>query len=118
MKFPVYYYVWNYVQAGLVGLAILIALVLIMRQSAKNDAEPIRTVPVKLAKKREEYVSSLRGYGYSYSILFLTDSDEILEIHMPTKFDWDMLNEGDRGNLTYQGTRYIKFERTHINPPT
>ncbi len=111
MKFPVYCYL-------LIGLVFLLPVVVLLRQSAKDNAEPVRTIPVKLVMKRSEVIPSRRALSYRlYSILFLTEEDEILEFHMNTKFDWDMLNEGDLGNLTYQGSRYIKFERTHINPP-
>ncbi len=110
MKFEMYAYL-------LIALALLITMVFVLRNHAKDDTEPIRTIPVKLVKKREQHFVG-RTYYSIFSLLFLTDTDEILEFNLKNKFDWDMLNEGDLGNLTYQGTRYIKFERTHINPPT
>ena len=69
-------------------------------------------------KKKEHYYYGRRaGHRVSSHLFFLTDNQELLEFTV-NSFDWDFYNEGDLGNLTYQGFRFIKFERTHINPPT
>ena len=46
---------------------------------------------------------------------FLTDDGDLIEFGVPNSLDFDFYNEGDTGVLTYQGTRMLKFERTHVN---
>ena len=94
-------------------VVILIAvLVLALRKSAANDASPIVAVNVRLAKKKRIY------HGRHHSELlffFLTDDGDLIEFGVPNSLDFDFYNEGDTGVLTYQGTRMLKFERTHVN---
>lgn len=107
-----------YLTYGMILLVLFIVLGLVLaRTHAKNNALPVLTVPVRLIKKRKETHRSRSGYHVSLSLFFLTENEELLEFSV-NSFDWDFYNEGDLGNLTYQGFRFIKFERTHINPPT
>lgn len=103
---------------GMILLAVFIVCGLILaRAHAQNNSLPVLTVPVRLIKKKKESYHSRSGYHVSLSLFFLTENEELLDFKV-NSFDWEMYNEGDLGNLTYQGFRFIKFERTHINPPT
>lgn len=108
-----------YFRWGMILLAVFIVCGLILaRTHAQNNAQPVLTVPVRLIKKKKEYHSGTGGRHHaSLSLFFLTENEEFLDFNV-NSFDWEMYNEGDLGNLTYQGFRFIKFERTHINPPT
>ena len=110
-KIPVYLYILF----ALAVLSVIWCLKVIIQKNAENDAKPILTIPVRLIKKKQYY----HGHGRStFSLFFLTENEELLEFDMRSSFEWDFYNEGDLGNLTYQGFRFIKFERTHVNPPT
>ena len=106
-------YLWLMMIVPPVLLLLFLAAIL-ARKSAENDAKPILTVPVRLIKKKRIYVGDHR---HRFLLFFLTENEELLEFDM-SAFDWEWYNEGDLGNLTYQGERFLKFERTHINPPT
>jgi len=101
---------------GALGVAVILyCLRVIVRIHAENDAKPILTVPVRLIRKKRIYLHDRRD---RFLLFFLTENEELLEFDMRSILEWDFYNEGDLGNLTYQGFRFIKFERTHINPPT
>ena len=42
---------------------------------------------------------------------FQVESGDRMEFHI-TGQDYGLLVEGDKGNLSFQGTRYLGFERT------
>ena len=46
----------------------------------------------------------------SYYVTFQVESGDRMELHM-AGHEYGMLVEGDRGKLTFQGTRYLGFER-------
>lgn len=107
--------IYRYILIAVIVVTIVVCLLILARKGAENDAAPVLTVPVRLVKKKHIYLIEHRDI---FLLFFLTENEELLEFNMPNKFDWDWYNEGDLGNLTYQGTRFLKFERTHINPPT
>lgn len=47
----------------------------------------------------------------SYYVTFQFESGDRLELHVPSR-EIGYLIEGDRGMLTFQGTRFLSFERT------
>ena len=49
-------------------------------------------------------------HSTSYYVTFQVDSGDRMELHM-TGQEYGMLVEGDKGYLTFQGTRYLGFER-------
>ena len=82
----------------------------------KNNRSPRLTVPVTVVAKRTNVdVSRDCGYGDStsttYYITFQVESGDRMEFHV-AGHEYGMLIEGDRGQLTFQGTRYLGFERT------
>jgi hypothetical protein len=46
----------------------------------------------------------------SYYATFEFDTGDRQELHIPRQ-DFGMLSEGDAGMLTFQGTRFLSFER-------
>jgi len=89
----------------------LIALLALLRHSVQNDNSPIVSVNVKLMKKKR-----IRHRHYTELLFFfLTENEELLEFSVGNSLDFDIYNEGDTGVLTYRGTRFLKFERNHIN---
>ena len=47
----------------------------------------------------------------SYYVTFQVESGDRMEFHVPDQ-EYGYLVEGDRGRLTFQGTRYLGFART------
>lgn len=89
----------------------------------KNNHSPRLTVDAVIVSKREDVsghshnmVGNSTGiHGYhtytSYYVTFQFDSGDRLEFSIEGT-EYGMLAEGDRGKLTFQGTRYLGFERT------
>ena len=83
----------------------------------KNNHSPRLTVPVAVVAKRTN-VSHHHGAGEhhhhhtstSYYVTFQAESGDRMEFHV-AGHEYGMLIEGDRGQLTFQGTRYLGFER-------
>ncbi len=85
----------------------------------KNNHSPKLTVPATIVAKRTN-VSRHRHNGVNghhhhttsttYYVTFQVDSGDRMELRM-TGQEFGLLIEGDRGNLSFQGTRYLGFER-------
>lgn len=85
----------------------------------KNNNSPKLTVPATVVAKRANVSHHRHGgandhHHYStstsYYVTFQVDSGDRMELHMAGQ-EYGLLIEGDRGNLTFQGTRYLGFER-------
>ncbi len=86
----------------------------------KNNHSPKLTVPATIVAKRTN-VSRHRHNGANghhhhttsttYYVTFQVESGDRMELRM-TGQEYGLLIEGDRGNLSFQGTRYLGFERT------
>lgn len=84
---------------------------------SSNNHSPLQTVTAVVVKKRKNVVhrnnagmenmpTSMRT---SYYVTFQLQSGEQMEFYV-TGGQYGMLAEGDRGMLTYQGTRYQGFD--------
>ena len=90
-----------------------------IRQWSKNNNSPRLTVPATVVAKRAN-VSRHHHHGTghthhsststSYYATFQVESGDRMELHM-AGHEYGLLVEGDRGMLTFQGTRYLGFER-------
>lgn len=84
----------------------------------KNNQSPKLTVPATVVAKRTN-VSRHHTAGNmhhhhvstSYYVTFQVGSGDRMELHMSGQ-EYGLLIEGDHGNLSFQGTRYLGFERT------
>ncbi len=80
----------------------------------KNNNSPRLTVPATVVSKRtnvsHHHHDHHTHHSTSYYVTFEVDSGDRMELHM-TGQEYGMLVEGDRGNLSFQGTRYLGFER-------
>ncbi len=50
------------------------------------------------------------SHSTSYYVTFQVASGDRIELHVPT-LEYGLLVEGDHGMLSFQGTRYLGFER-------
>ena len=89
----------------------LFAFILIKNftQKQKNDASPRIAVDAEVVAKRT-YVQGDHAYT-TYYATFQVDSGDRMELMVPYN-QFGYLIEGDRGRLTFQGTRFLQFERT------
>ncbi len=90
----------------------------------KNNHAPRLTVPAIVVTKREDIthhqqanggdVSGASGFhtttSTTYYVTFQVESGDRMEFCVSGR-EYGMLVEGDNGRLTFQGTRYLSFER-------
>ena len=85
----------------------------------KNNHSPKLTVPAIIVAKRTN-VSRHRHGGTNglhhhhtsttYHVTFQVDSGDRMEFRI-SGHEYGLLVEGDRGNVSFQGTRYLGFDR-------
>lgn len=84
-----------------------------------NNKQPVLTVAAKVVSKRTNVSSSMHNHGdgmahhsstTTYYATFEVESGDRMEFHVNGS-EYGMLVEGDRGKLTFQGTRYLGFRR-------
>jgi hypothetical protein len=86
-----------------------------------NNSQPILTVLAEVVSKREAISSSMHHNGdnfaqqcqrvcTTYYITFEVESGSRLEFEIEGK-QYGLIIEGDKGKLTFQGTRYLGFGR-------
>lgn len=78
----------------------------------KNNQSPKLTVPVTVIAKRSDVhrgIETMHTFT-SYYVTFQVESGDRMEFEI-SDMEYGMLAEGDRGMLTFQGTRYLNFRR-------
>ena len=76
----------------------------------KNNQSPKLTVPVTVVAKRSDVhrgIETMHTFT-SYYVTFQVESGDRLELPVSGR-EYGLLVEGDRGCLTFQGTRYLGF---------
>ena len=91
-----------------------------IREWNKNNHSPRLTVPATVVAKRTNVSHHHHNHGgtgmhhtthsTTYYVTFQVESGDRMELHV-AGHEFGMLIEGDRGNLSFQGTRYLNFER-------
>ena len=102
-----------------IGMFIVLAVKGI-REWNKNNHSPRLTVPATVVAKRTNVSHHHHNHGgtgmhhtthsTTYYVTFQVESGDRMELHV-AGHEFGMLIEGDRGDLTFQGTRYLGFER-------
>ncbi len=96
---------------------ILVTLVRSISQWNQNNHAPRLTVPATIVAKRTNVSRHSGGRHHhattstTYYVTFQVESGDRMELNM-TGQEYGMLVEGDRGSLSFQGTRYLGFRRT------
>lgn len=111
-------------------------IVMLIKSWKKNNNSPRLTVTATIVSKRERISRSHHHYNYAnagnmndvngynnsyyhscntgdstfYYVTFQFESGDRVELCVPV-YEFGLLIEGDRGKLTFQGTRYLSFER-------
>ena len=83
----------------------------------KNNNSPRLTVSATVVSKRTNVSHHHAGTDHhhhhtstSYYVTFQVDSGDRMELHMSGN-EYGLLVEGDQGMLSFQGPRYLGFER-------
>ena len=85
----------------------------------KNNNSPRLTVPAIVVAKRTNVShhnnAGTNGHHHhsastTYYVTFQVESGDRMELHL-SGHEFGMLVEGDKGKLSFQGTRYLGFER-------
>ncbi len=105
------------------GLVIAMFVVVIVKglgQWSRNNNSPRLTVPALVITKRTNVSHHHQHTGdmaamhstssTSYYVTFQVESGDRMELHVSGP-EYGLLAEGDRGMLTFRGTRYLSFER-------
>lgn len=102
-----------------IGLFIY-AVVQAIARKQKNDASPRLTVLARVVSRRQEVTHHARNmndgvYHTSsttrYFVTFQVESGDRMELELDGS-DFGMLAEGDEGRLSFQGTRFLEFQRS------
>ena len=85
---------------------------------SKNNQSPRLTVLATVIAKRtnvshHHHAGNMHHHHTSttYYVTFQVESGDRMELHLQG-YEYGLLVEGDRGRLTFQGNRYLGFERT------
>ncbi len=82
-----------------------------VRQWRKDNASPVLTVPAKVTGKRTQVSGGRNTMAATrYYATFEVESGDRMELTM-TGEQYALLAEEDLGRLTFQGSRYLGFER-------
>ena len=109
------------------GAALTIFIIVIVRsvrQNRINNRSPRLTVDARVVSRRTEVNESRHpmggditgAHGYfttsttSFYVTFEVESGDRMEFHVPRE-QYVYIIEGDQGKLSFQGTRFLGFER-------
>ena len=89
-----------------------------IKQWKKNNDSPRLIVNAKIVGKRNHVSHHMHGGGNhvhrststDYYVTFEVESGDRMELEVSGN-EYGMLVEGDEGNLSFQGTRYLGFDR-------
>ena len=105
---------------GLAISTVFISLIKGVKEWNKNNHSPRLTVPATVVTKRTDVTRRRSGgtnghHHYhtstNYYVTFEVESGDRMELHLSGP-EYGLLVEGDKGKLSFQGTRYLGFERT------
>lgn len=89
-----------------------------IQQWSYNNQQPVLTVAAIVVTKRANVSRNVHHHGdhhhhsssTTYYVTFQVESGDRMELHVNGR-EYGQMAEGDKGKLTFQGTRYLKFER-------
>ena len=92
--------------------SIIVTLIRGVGEWNKNNQSPKLTVPATVVAKRSDVhrgIETMHTFT-SYYVTFQVESGDRMEFEI-SDMEYGMLAEGDSGELTFQGTRYLNFQR-------
>ena len=117
--FQMFQIMW-FIVFGLILCTVIVTLIKGLKEWNNNNHSPRLTVPVTVVAKRAD-VTRRRHSGANnhhhyhtsttYYVTFEVESGDRMELRLVGQ-EYGLLVEGDKGKLSFQGTRYLGFERT------
>ena len=105
---------------GLILCTVIVTLIKGLKEWNNNNHSPRLTVPATVVAKRTD-VTHHRHRGANdhhhyhtsttYFVTFEVEGGDRMELRLEG-YEYGLLVEGDEGKLSFQGTRYLGFERT------
>lgn len=104
----------------IVVVMFIIVFVRAITQWGKNNQSPRLTVKARVVSKRQNTSHHHHNTGNSamhhhnstyYYITFQVESGDRIELSVSGR-NYGLIADGDAGNLSFQGTRFLSFERT------
>ena len=92
--------------------SIIVTLIRGVGEWNKNNQSPKLTVPATVVAKRSDVhrgIETMHTFT-SYYVTFQVESGDRMEFEV-SDMEYGMLAEGDSGELTFQGTRYLNCQR-------
>ena len=114
--FSVFFFIAFFSVLGLIVTTVVRGI----KQERKNDRSPRLTVEAKVVAKRTNFHRSAgdshhAGTGRTtYFVTFQVQSGDRMELQLQGH-EYGLLVEGDFGDLTFQGTRYLGFARKAVS---
>ena len=93
--------------------SIIVTLIRGVGEWNKNNQSPKLTVPATVVAKRSDVhrgIETMHTFT-SYYVTFQVESGDRMEFEVDGS-DYGLLVQGDIGKLSFQGTRYLGFERS------
>lgn len=115
-------YIWFQLMASIVPILaftiIGIGIIRTFKEWHRNENSPRLTVEARVVCKRSDYRRTMNAKNHvyhgsrtNYYITFEVESGDRMELELQGH-QYGLLVEGDKGKLTFQGTRFLNFERT------
>ena len=101
---------------GMFFLVFVVTLLKGLGEWNRNNHAPKLTVPVTVVAKRTNVSRHRHGKHHhtststTYYVTFQVESGDRMELHVSGS-QFGLIVEGDKGLLTFQGTRFLNFER-------
>ena len=113
LLFAVFPIIWVVMFVFVFGI-IIMTFAKSIKQEHKNNQSPRLTVSASVIAKRDQvsvhHHDHHRHTSTRYFVTFQVDSGDRMELQLSGS-EYGMLIEGDQGQLTFQGTRFLSFER-------
>ena len=107
-----------FIMFGLFFLVFVGTLIKGLGEWNKNNHSPKLSVPVTVVAKRTNVSRRHHGEHHhtststTYYVTFQVESGDRMELHVSGS-QYGLIVEGDQGKLTFQGTRFLNFERQY-----
>ena len=88
----------------------VLVLVRGVRQAHRNNQSPVLVIEALVVSKRQHISRTYEHLSTSSYATFEAETGSRMELELSAT-DFGLLAEGDRGRLTFQGTRYLGFQR-------
>lgn len=85
-----------------------------VKEWSNNNKQPVLSVEATVTAKRMNVTNHAHENHHhsstTYYVTFEVESGDRIELHVNGK-EYGLISEGDEGKLTFQGTRFLGFER-------